>query len=359
MEESPQLESVSEAKEGGVNSDDLKERQAVVEQEGAPILPIDLFFHIDKLDLAPGQSHRLDCPFCNGGKNKEKKTFGVYRVEDNTKHSDGYFYKCFRASCTGSSGFMGINTSDSDTVFADANMVKDEVKPPNYQGFHYPGRTTTITNVWMEGLQGAYPQLTLDAMCQCGVKLLDEEHFDNLVVPLNTSRHGFEAGGYHIRSMWPGGQKRTYWAPHMQKRGSGAWFTPRTQASRNFEQEASLYRTEQCQVVAVVEDALSALVLGNYAPTYCLLGTGLGGAALVDITQNVDAVLLYLDPDTWERVPGQRYPTIITVINKLLPRVLVIPRKLDQDPKYLDNVWDMMFEDTLKAYKAYGVFRGN
>lgn len=317
----------------------------------------ELFFIIEDCQIGPGQSVRMTCPFCKGGKNEERNTFGVYRVEDTTKHKDGYFFKCYRASCTDSNGFLAIG-SKHDSIFVNPTSIRDDVKPANFAGFHYPNPTTTLDEVWMEGLGGMYPLLSRDVMYQMGVKLIDEAPYEELVVPLNTSKRGFEAGGYTIRNMWPGGDKRTYWAPHMQKRGSGAWFCPRTNESNNFEESVSVYRTEACSVVTVVEDALSALVVGRYAPTYCLLGTHLGGAALVDLTQGIDAVLLYLDPDTWDVVPGQRFPAIISIINKLAPRVTVIPRMLDRDPKYLDDIPETLFEDHMKAYKSYGVFRG-
>lgn len=281
---------------------------------------------------------RIDCPFCDGGTSKEANTMQLVilpkRPEYPQDHSNGVFFKCYRASCA-EQGFVCLDTSITDIVFTEHQKARSATT-----GGQYTKPLHNIPPEMIKELQSVYPALDKDVLRSCGVKLTQEYEceVDTLYIPLYPYKSSMTVGGYHLRSAWPGYNKITEWDPTSSLHAHrGAWFSSKLAEYKLYKDvlRAEYGQTAPNNIVVVVEDALSALVTARWLPTYALLGATLSNAAAAASFHQADLVLLWTDPDLWDIRPGTSRAPVLDLVTRLSSYCPVVPRKLPCDPKYL------------------------
>lgn len=283
---------------------------------------------------------RMVCPWCNGGTNNEGKTLTLYRipVSDKYKHSDGVFFKCWRASC-GRRGFVGFDATVRDFIIP----TEQEERGCLPEKAIYDKPTKALSKEDVKDFQLMYPAITFDALRYHSVlETCQKEYGAGTVVmplyPYRSNSNSRQPGGYHLRSMWPGCPKETKWNSFFTVDAhKGSWFDCLTKETTDWRANffKSLSEFEIKNVCVVVEDALSGIVVSQYLPTYCLLGATMSSAHLLNGFKDFDAILLWTDPDLWDARPGTNRIPVVDLIKRFSLAAPVVPRKLPMDPKYL------------------------
>lgn len=285
---------------------------------------------------------RMLCPFCKGGTSKDLNTLqlfiiaGTGNAKSTKDFSNGVFFKCYRASCA-KTGFIALDESIQDIVLPSLS----DAKIYHNKGI-YTKALKTIPPKMIADAQALYPALEYNVMRACGVKLTEENEctVETLHIPLHPYKSAMTTGGYHLRSLWPGYDKRVEWDPGFSLNAHrGSWFSSRLEEEKLFKDSYHRVYGNKAPIspVIVVEDALSALVTARWMPTYALLGATLSSQAAASTFAQVNLILLWVDPDLWEVRPGTRHAPIVDLVARLSSYCPVVPRKLQSDPKYLDK----------------------
>lgn len=250
-------------------------------------------------DLQPLTSTYIDCPFCEGGMSKDKKTLGVTLSEN----YDVLFY-CFRVGCQ-ARGCLRTNRDHPTTL----------ERPPT-------------------------PALRIDPVYTKELRPFTEKELRDFVdrysiTPASTWRVAKEVHWAYEIYMPLCGPKGQTWGYALKSSDTKAnYFTTKEGAEHRVHFSSSIVRNNGC--LLIVEDVISARAMDPFAPTMALLGTTIKDKAIrMLIHWGIKEIALFLDPDTWEdHISG---PKIEKMYKKLLPffnRVFCI--HAFKDPKDLD-----------------------
>lgn len=223
----------------------------------------------------------LVCPFCDGGKTRER-SFGVGKRKDGT-----IYYKCFRVHC-GKSGVAGQSRSNSSFSPSNRRTVERPVLPP-LQDVEGPWKTRLTEH----GI-GTGPT---DTSTKLGWQTSDNGTC--LWIPLRTC-DGVHIG-YEARRISGDPKSRIF---RFNKDSFVRNFCERSpRSSEDVLREDVLDRNLP---TLVVEDSISALKASQITDTYSLQGTNFTTDHLFELVSYMDEriVLLALDKDATQKAAG-------------------------------------------------------
>ena len=213
--------------------------------------------NIQDIDVAEGHTKRMDCPVC-----KAKNTFTA------SKLNGVVLYHCYRASCsTSGASMVGMTAKEIHSALAalkGASEAKLEVDAPTME---LP--LTLSYDISSNAMQKFITRWQLQ-----GVPLLHDIVADRAVFPIRSSKGRLiDAVGRTLRGDTP------------------KWL--------RFSGNADYYTHGTGSVAVVVEDAISAAVVGKHisgATGFAILGTSMNMKHF-DALRKFDKVCVALDPD--------------------------------------------------------------
>ena len=213
------------------------------------------------LQLEDGENCRDVCPFCDA---VHEKSLSLSRV------GQVVLYKCFRASCN-RKGAINIRTGHN---------LSSKKKPRKITEF--TRQLTPLTEEEYATLQARY-SLTKREVDLHGLK--SDKEVCRLWLPIR-DYFGREIAGHskdlnYIKGD-PVPKSISYWG-----RYSGT--------------KLHYVNSQGGREVVLVEDILSAMKVGRYAPCVALLGTNISDEIILALKKNYDSIVIALDEDATDR----------------------------------------------------------
>lgn len=257
------------------------------------------------IGLRTGENISIDCPFCRGGTNRDRRTCSIGRMV-----SGALVYVCHRVKCK-EDGRIDSNGSYRQGIVA---------KRPEFVPRVYSGAIEELPDEAVTYLADCYGIRPEASRTHVGWDSNNKRTIWQIAGPNGAVR------GYELRHLRPsarqGGPKSVSYRhsespwigyyPHTSYVDSGSW----------------VYAKDESQgLLIVVEDVVSALKVSEYTGAASLMGTSLTVEKVQELTGRNAEVILALDRDATEkaRCMIQRYAF-------LMPGIRMLP--LQKDMKY-------------------------
>lgn len=274
------------------------------------------------LSISSGESIRTICPYCNGGSSKER-SFSI------TRTNDGLLYRCFRARCSQTGFVPSINNGD---VYEQKRSIS-ETRDNNSSEFSLSSEDNQYE------LEGHVPRpLSASDLGHLSSYLhLSERECASLCI--GTKGRSFCYGIYGQHGERKGYTDRVY-SGRIPKAISN-WreeYRISDKAKLHYDASAQMGKKER---IVVVEDQVSAKKVGRYAPCVALLGAWLSDAAIEELMEITDTLIIALDPDAY--IHSLKFKQKYSLAFKSF-----VVKRLKYDPK------DMTDEELVKEFGDYG-----
>jgi len=218
---------------------------------------IDIYKHINGIDISMGETKRMNCPVCNG-----YKTFTI------TSNMGQKLWNCYKASCTvGGSMKVNLSVDEIKQSYTDVDTVKEKFEFPEYI---VDFKKEVVDFIVPKRYQEIYEQFCMHDIRE-----------DRAVFKVyNNDGDVVDAVGRSIFNRLPK-WKRYGKSKHPFVRGQYDAITG-----------------ERNTTCVLVEDCISACVVSNYG----IAGVALLGTSLLDehkdiLSTHFDKVIVALDPD--------------------------------------------------------------
>ena len=259
--------------------------------------------------LVEGQSERVKCPWCHGGKGQES-SFIITRTAGSAK------YICHRATCNGNSrGYLSISG-------APTALPKPRIKPKPAE---FTSRTYKPSTYVQQVIESKY-QISSQAIEYYGIK---QTSGNDIVVPIYSDRGTQQGTLVRLDTIVKGTKALTY---HTESSDGMAWFTgkPEYIIDNTLIDGAHLYKDYIDECLVLVEDMYSAIKANYFMDSIALLGVGFNSEQAAKVAhKEYRRVLLALDADA-----SAKAVAIATRVRVILPnlRVVLLTKDLKDMP---------------------------